>query len=217
MRIAALILTLAALAACSGPRDLPPAGPSARPSARHVAALADSLAEAASTTPRRAFLERSLRRYGVTPLRDGVGRSRYQVDLGVPIVGGFIPGHHPVGRTDLVVVGTRLDGAGVASLLEAVAVLAERSRWTSQPERSLQVSFWPAGDGVRQALRSSLWPRDAIRAVVMIGPDGPAQVDGIPVVRLAPDADPLALAEALVARVLAEATYAPLPDTLATP
>ena len=51
----------------------------------------------------------------------------------------------------------------------------------------------------------------------MIGPDGPAQVDGIPVVRLAPDADPLALAEALVARVLAEATYAPLPDTLETP
>ena len=35
--------------------------------------------------------------------------------------------------------------------------------------------------------------------------------------RLAPDADPLALAEALVARVLAEATYAPLPDTLETP
>lgn len=216
MRIATLVLALAALASCSGPRDLTPTGPSARPSARHVAALADSLAEVASTTPRRAFLERALRRSGVTPLRDGVGRSHYQVDLGVPIVGGFIPGHHPVGRTDLVVVGTRLDGPGVAALLEAVAVLTERSRWTAQPERSLHVAFWPAGDGVRQAVLTPLWSRDAIRAVVLVGPAGPSQIDGIPVVRLAPDADPLALAEALVARVLAEATHVPLPDTLAT-
>ena len=48
MRIATLVLTLAALAACSGPRDLAPTGPSARPSVRHLAALADSLAEVES-------------------------------------------------------------------------------------------------------------------------------------------------------------------------
>ncbi len=216
---AGLWLALAAslaVAACSGSEAALPSGPSASVSPRAVASLADSLAANRSTTARRAFLKRSLVRSGLTPFGDGRLDPQFQTDLGVPVVGGYVPGRHPVGRPELVIVGTRVDGPGVASLLEAVRVLVERSEWVSQPERSVEVAFWPAGDGVRQGVRASLWSRSQIRAVVTVGGAGPAEVDGVPVERLDASLDPLALAQALVDRTTARARYvAPTDSTRA--
>ena len=172
---------------------------------------------ARSTTPRRAALRRALVRAGVSPFGDGRLEAEYQTSLGVPLVGGYVPGRHPTGRTDLVVLGTRVDGAGVPAVLEAARVLAERSQWANVPERSVEVAFWPAGDGVRQVLRSSLWPREAIRAVVVAGGEGAATVDGVPVTRLPLGGDAVALAAALVDSTLALARVPPPPpDTLVT-
>ncbi|WP_420454525.1 hypothetical protein [Rubrivirga sp.] len=208
---ALLLASALAVSACAGP-DPVPTGPDAPVSVRALAGLTDSLAAARSTTPRRAFLRRQLVRAGVTPFGDGGLVARYQTDLGVPVVGGFVPGRSPLGRSELVVLGTRADGPATAAVLEAARVLVERSLWTSQPERTVEVAFWSAGDGVRQVIRSSLWPRAAVRAVVMAGPEGPAEIDGVAIERLDPALDPVALAQALVDRTTARARYVPPAD-----
>ncbi|PAP77509.1 hypothetical protein [Rubrivirga marina] len=204
-------------AGCAGADEAAHFGPEAVPSARAVAALTDTLAEARSTTPRRAAIRRALVRAGVTPFGDGRLQARFQTDLGIPLVGGFIPGRHPLGRAELVVLGTRVDGGAVPAVIEAAHVLVQRSQYATVPERTVEVAFWPGGDGVRQVLRSSLWPRDQIRAFVVAGGEGPATVDGVPVIRLDVDAGGVDLAAALIEQT-AEAARIPAPssDTLAT-
>ncbi len=201
-----LLASALAVSACAGPDPLP-SGPAVTVSPRALVGLADSLAAAQSTTPRRAFLRRELVRAGVTPFGDGGLVATYQTDLGVPVVGGFVPGRSPLGRSELVIVGTRADGPAAAAVLEAARVLVERSLWTSQPERTVEVAFWSAGDGIRQVIRSSLWPSGAVRAVVMVGPQGPAEIDGVAIERLDPALDPVALARALVERTTERARY----------
>jgi len=215
--LASAVSVLVGLAACAGADGAAYDGPEAAPSARAIAALSDTLAQARSTTPRRAAIRRALVRAGVTPFGDGRIESRFQTDLGVPLVGGFVPGRHPRGRSELVVLGTRVDGAAVPAVVEAARVLAQRSQFATVPERTVQVAFWPGGDGVRQVLRSSLWPRDQIRAVVVAGGDGPSTVDGVPVVRLDAKAGGAALAATLVQQTAEAARIPPPPsDTLAT-
>lgn len=212
------LVALTGLAACAGADEAAHRGPAAVPSARAVAALADTLAEARSTTPRRAAIRRALVRAGVTPFGDGRQQARFQTDLGVPLVGGYVPGRHPLGREDLVVLGTRADGPAVPAVIEAARVLAQRAQFAAVPERTVEVAFWTGGDGVRQVLRSSLWPRDQIRAVVIAGGEGPATVDGVPVVRLDVGASGAELAAALVQRTVEAARVPPPPsDSLATP
>ena len=106
---ALLLVSALTVSACAGP-DALPSGPEAPVSPRLLAGLADSLGAARSTTPRRAFLRRQLVRDGVTPFGDGWLVARYQTDLGAPLVGGFVPGGSPLGRSELVVLGTRADG-----------------------------------------------------------------------------------------------------------
>ena len=212
-----VLVALAGLAACAGSDEAAHNGPQAVPSARAVAALADTLAEARSTTPRRAAIRRALVRAGVTPFGDGRQRARFQTDLGVPLVGGFVPGRHPLGRSELVVLGTRADGPAVPAVIEAARVLAQRSQYAAVPERTVEVAFWTGGDGVHQVLRSSLWPRDQIRAVVIVGGEGPGTVDGVPVVRLDVGVGGAALAAALVQQTIDAARVPPPPsDSLAT-
>ena len=72
-------------------------------------------------------------------------------------------------RPDLVLVGTSLDGPGVAPLLEAVRVLVERSQWAVVPERTVMVALWSGRQGVDQALASGVWPRANVRAALVVG------------------------------------------------
>jgi len=85
-------------------------------------------------------------------------------------------------------------------------VLAERSRWSGTPERTVEVVFW-AGDppteaALRAAVRGALWPRAQIRAAVVVSDVALSPVDGLPVIAVPTGAGGLALAHALVAETL---------------
>lgn len=212
-----------ASAGCGGAGRAAATGPDARASGRAIAALADSLAGEPSTTGRAAVVRRALIRARVTPISD-YGRPpapspRFLQGL-APTVSGYVPGQHPLGRDELVVLATGLDGPDVPAVLEAARVLVERSEWTTTPERTVQVVFWGDGqsalEGVRQALAAAVWPREAIQAVVVVAEEALAEVDGVLVAPLAPQGDPAALSGALVDRVVQLARIQTLPtDTLA--
>lgn len=212
MRLATFALALLA-AGCTGPPP-PPAGPGAPVSARAVAATADSLA----VGDRVAALTRALGRAGLTPISDYSLRTaspRFAVGT-PPMVGGFIPGEHPVGRPELVVVAVSLASDAVPAVVEAVRVVVERSRWGGTPDRTVLVAFWTGArgrDGLRQPLSAGLWPRSLMRSLVTVGA-APDSLAGLPVVSV-PDADGPALAEALVDAITRAARYSAPPDTLA--
>ena len=235
MRTLPALAVLAAVASgCVGPGAAVTTGPDAAPSERLVAATADSLARAAAPPDRRALAERLLRRFGVTPFAD-MGRSaanpRYAVDAGgrarSPLVGGLLPGRDPTARPELVIVGTALDGPDVGLVLEAARVIAERSEWTVAPERTVMVALWRGPDGVRDAIASGVWPRDNVRAVLVVGasvavPD--TLRDGrrldtatVPTGPRATAAEAAALAQRVVDEVLRLARRAAPADTLSTP
>ncbi len=204
-----LLATLAVGAGGCSASDLPTAtGPAAAPSARRLAATADSLAAVPSGPARRALAQRLLKRSGVTPLAD-MGRQRaanprFAVDA-ASSVAGFVPGRYPLARDELVVVGTSLGGPHVAPLVEAMRVLAERSRWAVVPERTVMVALWSGPDGARGALTSGVWPRQNVRAVLTVG-EAAAVPDSLTAVAI-PAASPATVAErlALAQRVLDEA------------
>ncbi|WP_412060329.1 hypothetical protein [Rubrivirga sp. IMCC45206] len=212
MRLATLTLALLA-AACTGPPALP-TGPDAPVSARALAATADSLAAG----DRAAALRRALGRAGVTPFGDYSLRTespRFAVGA-PPMVGGFVPGEHPVGRPELVVVSVPLASDAVPAVVEAVRVVVERSHWGGMPDRTVMVAFWSGArsrDGLRQPLGAGLWPRALVRGLVTVGA-APDSLDGLPVVAV-PDAEGPALAAALVDAITRAARYTAPPDTLA--
>jgi hypothetical protein len=213
---APLALAAAGLAGCfaSASRFPPPA--EVAPDAEAVEALADSLAGAPSPAARRAVAARRLAAAGVTPLAGGVpgagpGGGTFQAGLAVPLVGGFVPGGRPVARDALVVVGASLEGPAAPAVLEAARVLVARSLWETTPERTVEVVFWSgdARDGAAGALRLPLWPRDAVRAVLVVGDDVGAEVEGVPAFSLAaPGPADAALAARVVRRVLELAEHA---------
>ena len=179
------------------------------PDAAVSAALADSLAAAPSGAARRAVAARALRAGGVTPLAGGL----FAYGVGAPLVGGFVPGRTPGRASELVVVAASLDGPAAADVLDAARVLVELSLVRTVPERTVQVVFWsaPLDDrtGPEAALRSPLWPRAAVAAVVAVG-DGAAFPDslaGAPVTAV--PADRPALAARVVDAALALAAEPP--------
>lgn len=206
-----LLLLVAVLAGCAASTTaVPPPGEIA-PRPRAVAALADSLRAAPSAADRRAVAVRWLAATGATPLAGGT----FEAGVGVPFVGGFVPGHQPLVRDQLVVVGVSLERPlAAAATLEAVRVLVAHSRWGTVPERTVQVVFWSGGTtdraGAEGALRLPLWPRDLVAAVVVISDDdGALVVSDLPVTVVPADGTP-----ALAARVVQTAVRlaaAPLP------
>ena len=130
---------------------------------------------------------------------------------------GFVPGGDPLARDELVVLAAPLEGPGASAAVLAALVLAERSRWTGQPERTVQVAFWAgvptSAEAVRQSVRGALWPRCRIRAVVLVADAPVAPVDSIPVVAVPPGGGGLPLAEALLDRTLLFARRPALSDT----
>ena len=144
------------------------------PSAEAIALVADSLASAPSPVGRRARVVRALVRAGVTPLAD-MGRReaqnpRFVVDG--PVTAGLIPGRNPLARDELVVVATAIDGPQAAVVLEAARVMAERAKWTTNPERTVMIAFLGPGASVNQVLNAGVWPRAQVRAVLTVGDGG---------------------------------------------
>ena len=208
------------LAGCAAPVDPTRVGPDARPSAAAVAALADSLGAARSSAARRAVAARVLARSGVTPLADYGRQTEARFEFGPPaarVVSGYVPGAHPVVRTDRVLLGAALDGPGAAAVLEVARVLAERSRWANVPDRAVHVVLWEgrrtARQSLAQTLRAPLWSREATTGAVVVG-EGPAAVDGVPVAAVGPGGG-AALADSVLARVLDAVRYRPPVDTTA--
>ena len=206
---------LAAIGGCAGSAEAVEVGPDARPSARAVAALADSLARPGAD--RRAVAARALARGGATPLGDPVLGDSLGLFAwsGAPVAAGLVPGRHPLARPDLVVGGTRIDGPAAPAVLEAARVLAERARWTHQPERTVEVVLWSGlwtdRQAVSEVLRAPVWPRDNVRAVLVVGDAAVAPVDSVAVEAMAPGAGGVELASALIERVTALARRPPPP------
>ena len=180
-----------------------------------VDALADSFATARTAPQRRAVARRALARTGATPLGDfsrvsEVGYA-YEVPTSVSLVAGTVPGRHPIVRTELVMLGARLDASVAPAVIEATRVLAERAKWTSTPGRAVQVVLWdgPVSDqeALAAALRAPLWSRAAVRSVVVVSERVP-MLDGVAVVAV-PPSGLASLTDALLGAVLARADVAP--------
>lgn len=191
-------LCLLVVGGCAASADLTRTEPV---TAATLALVADSLAVASGG--RRAAAARRLAVAGVTPLADG------GFTWG-PVVGGYLPGRHALGRPQLVVVGAPLGSADVPALLEAVRGIAGRSE-ENLPERTILVALWDAsrGGSLASAVGPPLWPREAVVSVVTLGGVSP---DGrIPVVPVEPDADPYALAARLTGALLQASRYVSAP------
>ena len=209
MRLSALLLL--SLAACTGSGPVATTGPDAVPSGALLAAVTDSLAEAAR---RPEVARRAMIRAGITPLGD-FGRPdslNPQFLLG-DRVAGLIPGRHPLARPDLVIVASGLDDPATPAVLEAMRVLVERSMWTIAPERTVLVALWPAGRA-EEALRTEVWPRENVRAVLLVGEGGPTPTD-IEVARILPGGDALGLAQSVLDETIRLAQRPAASDTLA--
>ena len=166
-----------------------------QPGPSRVLALSDSLAAAPSSAARRAVAVRALRAAGVTPLAG----EQFTRGVRAPLVGGFVPGRVPGRAAELIVVAADLDDPAASEVLEAARALVALSLVQTTPERAVQVVFWSAplgpADGLAAALRSPLWPRDAVHAAVVLGSAPPDSVGGVAVV-------PVALGPGLAARLL---------------
>ena len=214
MRTGCLIATLALLAGCTGAEPVLPTGPDVAPSARALALIADSLGTAEGALERRRRVVRAFTRYGLTPLAD-MGRQRSEnprFSVGGPVVAGLVPGRYALARPELVIVGAEVDGPYAAPLLEAARVLVERSEWANVPERTVMVALWSGDRGPESALRLGVWPRDRVRAVIVVGEGGRVPTD-VPSVRVLPGADALDLADGLLAEILRQSRRAAPGDT----
>ena len=211
--LAALVGAVCVLSGClaSGGTVRAPGDVRADPAA--VAATRDSLS-AAGGLARQAVAVRALRRGGVTPLAGGLlGGGVFTRGVGAPVVAGFVPGRVPGRASELVVVAASLDDpAAAAEALEAARVLVDLSLVRTVPERTVEVALWSGldvGGGVEAVLRSPVWPRDAVAAVLVVGdrPAPPARVGGVAVTAVA--ADRPALAARIVEAALALAAEPP--------
>lgn len=175
-RLLALAGCLVAGCAVSSDAVRPPA--SVRPDPVATSALRDSLVQAPSAAARRGVAVRALRTAGVTPLAGGL----FTRGVTAPLVGGFVPGAVPSKASELVVLGASLEGPGAADVVDAARVLVDLSLAQTVPERTVQVVFWSAPlsprEGVEAALRSPLWPRDAVRTAVVLA-SGAALPDSV--------------------------------------
>lgn len=212
MRVA-LSLALVAIVGCSASGEVPRTAPV---TARTVGLVRDSLVTAPTEAARRAVAARRLAAAGLTPLAGGTPRAArdFGTDPEGSVVGGYVPGRHPLGRSQLVVLGSPLDEASAPVVLEAARVLVARSEVQNVPERTVQIALWdgrrPDREGIASAFDLALWPREAIVSVVAVGDEaGLIDVQGVPVVVLLPTSDAPVLVDRVVSAVLAAATYQP--------
>ena len=118
-----------------------------------------------------AVVEAALAEGGVTPFAGGAapnGPRRYVLGAGAGIVGGFVPGRHPVARAELVEVDVQLGTAAVPLVLEAARVLVERSKTENLPHRTVRVAF-TSGPALRADGPRGLWPSASVAARITLG------------------------------------------------
>lgn len=102
--------------------------------------------------------------YGVTPVAGGAApfdARRFELGPDGSTVGGFIPGRHPILRSELVVVQAAIGDSSVAMVMEAVRALVARSQTENIPGRSVLVAIVP--DAAQGAMRA-LWPASSVHA-----------------------------------------------------
>lgn len=165
MSAARLSVSLAALAFASGCALFqPPLTPAER-----LASDVQRVALAPTDSARTALVLDLVRASGLTPV---AGRE-YTYGAS-PVVAGFAPGRTPLARDTLVIVAAAIDGPHAVALVAAGARLADASaRRGADPGRSVLVALWPArtdpAQGVTDVLAFPLWPRGAVRRVLVVG------------------------------------------------
>ncbi|GAB5534738.1 MAG: hypothetical protein Rubg2KO_09870 [Rubricoccaceae bacterium] len=135
-----------------------------QPSSARIERVGEELFDAITPADRRLAISETLATHGLTPLAGGAApfdARRYALGLDTTWLGGFIPGRHPVLRSELVVARVGLEDSSAVILLEAARVLVERSKTKNVPGRSLLVVLSP--DASRGVARS-LWPAASVHA-----------------------------------------------------
>lgn len=213
--LALAVLALAVPTAGCGLLRSPPSA------AERLAATARRLAEAPTDSARATVAVALFEEAGLTPLagdRFAYGPSDDVSGTG-RVVAGFVPGRAPGARDTLVVVAASIGGADAAVLIEAARLLAETAdRVGADPGRSVLVALWRPGvepaQGLSDVLAFPLWPRGAVRRVLVVG-DAPTDgglvsAFGVPAEAVSPgsEADGRLSPERLVARVVATAAVA---------
>ena len=125
---------------------------------------------------RNAVISTWLEASGLTPLAGGAApfdARRYSLGAGDSLLGGFIPGRHPVIRSELVVAEVRAGDPLAAHLMEAIRVLVQRSQTENVPSRTVFVAFYQ--DHLRPRRSFSLWPRLRVQSRLKL-----EQVSGVP-------------------------------------
>lgn len=196
---------------------LRPADPIAlgQPDLSRIERVEKALRSAEDARARQLVAEEALAALGATPLAGGAApfdERRYRLGEGI---GGFIPGRHPVLRTELVVVRADVEDAGLAVVVEAARVLVERTRTENVPGRSLL--FVLAPDPVDTPL-PWLWPASRVHARIELAGDDSgalryriAWADRDTSITPAGDLEPVQRAVHLIERLLSLASPA---DTL---
>ena len=158
----------------------PPVSPDlARPDVERMEDARERLAGAQTSPARRLALVDLVASIGVTPFAGGAAPNdvrRYALGAPDSLVGGFVPGRHPIARGELVTVRAAAQDAAAIDLLEASRVLVERSKVENVPSRSLLVAFHaPSGADSRrlaQGTESALWASSRVHARARLEPGG---------------------------------------------
>ena len=207
----------------------PPVSPDlTRPDADRMEDARERLADARTPTARRLAMVDLVASIGLTPFAGGAAPSdarRYALGAPDSLVGGFIPGRHPIARGELVTVRTSLRDGAAVDLLEASRILVQRSQVENVPGRSLLIAF-SSGDRVprapAQGVENALWASSKVRARARLESDllrvtypasDTARADSTITLPALP-ADPTARVTALVGHLLRLTTPA-TPDTTA--
>ena len=199
----------------------PPVAPDlARPDPDRLDAARARLDDAETLSARRLALVDLVASVGVTPLAGGAAPDdlrRYALGAPDSLVGGFVPGRHPVARGELVTVRTDVGGAAAVELLEASRILVQRSMVENVPSRSLLVAFQSTTDPLTadarplaQGIETALWVSARVHARARLEPSRlrvtyPAsdstRADSTITLEI-PQTDPLDRVDALVAHLL---------------
>jgi len=142
-----------------------------QPSEARIERIENGLLRADTHVTRRQIVSEMLPEHGLTPLAGGAApfdARRYALGPQETWLGGFIPGRHPVLRSELVVARVAIDDSNAGILMEAAHVLVERSRTENVPGRSVLIALY--SDSTRSVARS-LWPASSIHARIDLGRD----------------------------------------------
>ena len=165
------VLLLLTAAGCGWLQPPPDAG-GGSPSGASLGRIESQLQEAETPEGRQLAMTELLSEFGLTPLAGGAApfdARRYALGPQETWLGGFIPGRHPVLRSELVLVRAASEDLAAGRLLEAARVLVERSQTENLPGRSVLVAFYADST---QRLARSLWPAASVHARVELVQSG---------------------------------------------